>query len=147
MSVRLLLDHSQLRPTSLVLECSVIPSGSLLVWKHACENIGSINYSSVTAIYSRIIVYSACIKIGPCYVQRSYETLKKFQEVKKRNQSIKRDLNIRFHTQELQPLHHHCYRCCQPLFYPFHRQTLETNPANHWKPIPKLPSPSHPYHV
>ena len=29
----------------------------------------------------------------------------------------------------------------------FHRQTLETNPANHWQPISNPPSPSHPYRI
>ena len=74
------------------------------------------------------------------------ENLEKFRQVKKKKkQRIKRDLNPLHSVQ-----HTRVPTTTPPLLpiiiSPYHRQTLETNPANHWQPIPNPPpSPSHPY--
>ena len=69
------------------------------------------------------------------------------QELRKMSTSIKQDLNP-LHS----VLHTRAPTTTPPLLSllpiiipPFHRQTLETSPANHWQPIPNLPSPSPPY--
>ena len=64
------------------------------------------------------------------------QELRKFREVKKDQSSYKARFEpsyILFGTQEPQPLHHRCCRCCQSLFYPFHRQTLETNTVRNYR--------------